>query len=157
MINPAAGPPLEVRPIAAEQTRPMRVEILRPASPVDDLVFPGDDDELTLHVGAFEEDGELLGITSVYAESRADSVAPAPMEWRLRGVATAPSARRRGVGSALMAACLDHVEQHGGDLVWCNARTPAVAFYTAHGFVVTSEEFEIEGAGPHHVMERRLG
>jgi predicted GNAT family N-acyltransferase len=40
--------------------------------------------------------------------------------------------------------------------VWCNARTPARAFYERAGFRTVSDEFELPEIGPHYVMELRL-
>ena len=144
-----------VRPITAAETRPMRAEILRPGFPAEDLAFAGDDDERTLHVGAFVGD-RLVGITSVYEDARPESPPGTRGEWRLRGVATAADARRMGIGSALAERCLEHVLAHGGTLLWCNARTPAIPFYEAHGFKRVGHEFDPGGVGPHYVMQRRL-
>jgi predicted GNAT family N-acyltransferase len=33
--------------------------------------------------------------------------------------------------------------------IWCNARVSAMGFYRKAGWTVESEEFEIEGVGPH--------
>ena len=38
-----------------------------------------------------------------------------------------------------------------------NARTLAVPFYRAHGFVSVGEEFEIPDVGPHFVMRGEVG
>ena len=138
---------MDVRPIGAEETRPLRHAVLRPGWPWADTVYPGDDEPATLHLGAFDGD-RLIGIASLYREprpGRADG-------WRLRGRATAVEARGRGAGRALVAASLAHVASQGGGEIWCNARTPAVPFYAAAGLDVVSDEFEVPGIGPHVVM-----
>jgi ribosomal protein S18 acetylase RimI-like enzyme len=68
-------------------------------------------------------------------------------------MATDAGARGRGLGGAVLAALIEHAREHGAARVWCNARTPARAFYERAGFHVTSEEFEIAPIGPHFVME----
>lgn len=153
MTTPATH--LEIRDISAAETRSMRGRILRPGAAPTELEFPGDDDPLTLHVGAYL-DGEQVGITSVYEERRPDAPHDTRGEWRLRGVATDASVRRTGVASRIMDRCLEHIAAHDGHLVWCNARTPAVDFYRAHGFSILGEEFHIPGAGPHYFAERDL-
>jgi GNAT superfamily N-acetyltransferase len=151
-----AAQPVSVRAVEAAETRDMRARILRPGEPPEALAFPGDDDPLTLHVSAYLGD-EQVGITSVYREQRPGADPAGTDEWRLRGVATDERARRRGVASRIMERCTEHVLAHGGRLVWCNARTPAVPFYLAHGFSVVGDEFEIEHVGPHYVMQVELG
>jgi predicted GNAT family N-acyltransferase len=141
---------MEVRPVGPDDVRPLRHSILRAGQSWEDTAYPGDDDPATVHLGAFEDD-RLVGIASLYREDRPGA---AEGGWRLRGMATSPDVRGRGGGRALLAACVAHVAANGGGEVWCNARTPAAGFYTAAGFAVLSEEFDIPGIGPHVVMSR---
>jgi ribosomal protein S18 acetylase RimI-like enzyme len=72
-------------------------------------------------------------------------------------MATAPSARRSGAGSAVLDALVAYAIARGASRVWCNARTPARSLYERAGFCVVSEEFELPDIGPHFVMERKMG
>lgn len=139
-----------VRPIPAQLTGPLRGDVLRPGQPPEASVYPGDDDLGTVHLGAYV-DGVLVGIASLYEEDRAGGPSRG---WRLRGMATAPAARRRGAGAALLAAAVEHVVAQGGSELWCNARMVAVEFYAWAGFTVVSDPFDIPGIGPHVVMRR---
>jgi GNAT superfamily N-acetyltransferase len=76
--------------------------------------------------------------------------------WRVRGMATEESARRRGAGTAVLAALLDHARGHGARSVWGNIRTPARSLYERAGFRTVSDEFELPGIGPHFRMELTL-
>jgi predicted GNAT family N-acyltransferase len=138
---------VEVRPIAAADTRPLRHRVLRPSQPLEATVYPGDDDPDTLHLGAFEGD-RLVGIASLYREARGDQAGG----WRLRGMATDPAFRGRGAGRALVAASVAHVAAHGGGELWCNARAVARSFYGRAGFDIVGDEFHIDDIGPHFVM-----
>lgn len=149
----SSGGTFAVRRVEAADVRPLRLEVLRPEQPAPAAVYPGDDDQTTVHVAAFDGGG-IVGIASLYAESRAGGPQPA---WRLRGMATSEQSRGRGVGRALLQFCIDEVVARGGGELWCNARTPAAEFYRRHGFEVVSEEFEIEGIGPHVVMSLAVG
>jgi ribosomal protein S18 acetylase RimI-like enzyme len=80
----------------------------------------------------------------------------APGSWRVRGMATAPPARGRGAGTAVLGALLDHAAAAGAERVWCNVRVGARSLYERAGFHVTSEEFDLPEIGPHLVMERDL-
>ena len=144
-----------IEPIIVEDVRPVRLELLRaPGTDPALVVYPHDDDDDTLHLGCKVFD-EICAISTVHREP-ASFNPDLPDAWRLRGVATAPLLRRRGVGRIMMMTCLQHAWELGGQLVWCNARTPAVAFYESLGFLLESDEFEIPGIGPHRVMWRPL-
>ena len=135
-----------IRPVTAEDIRPLRHRVLRPGQAYLETRYPGDD--AGVHFGAF--DGErLVGIASLYQEDRAGGPAGG---WRLRGMATDPDVRGAGYGAALLAGCVEHVIGAGGSEVWCNARMTAVGFYRRAGFEVASEEFDVPGIGPHVVM-----
>jgi len=69
-------------------------------------------------------------------------------------MATAPEWRRRGVGSALLAAVIDHVATNGGGLLWCNARLGALGFYERAGFQARGDAWEEPVIGPHVAMWR---
>lgn len=140
-----------IRPVAAEDVRPLRHRILRPEQPLEATVYPGDDLPGSVHLGAFDGD-RLVGIASLYHEPRAGT----DDGWRLRGMATEAEARGRGLGAALLTACLEHVAAAGGGELWCNARDAAIGFYRRAGFDVISAEFDIPGIGPHVVMRRAV-
>lgn len=142
---------MTVRSISASRTRGLRHAVLRPGEPWDACAYPGDYDLETLHVGAFAG-GALVGVASVYRQAPPGQDDPGA--WRLRGMATDPGARGQGHGAALLGACIGHVARMGGRVLWCNARTPATAFYTRHGFTVHAEVFEIPPIGPHVLMDR---
>ena len=135
-----------IRPVTAEEVRPLRHRVLRPGQAFEETVYPGDD--AGVHLGAFSED-HLVGIASLYREDRAGGRAGG---WRLRGMATDAGVRGSGFGAALLAGCLEYVAGAGGSELWCNARMVAVGFYRRAGFEVVSEEFDVPGIGPHVVM-----
>ncbi len=139
-----------IRPVTAEDIRPLRHRVLRPGQAFLATRYPGDD--AGVHLGAFDGD-RLVGIASLYQEDRAGGPAGG---WRLRGMATDPDVRGAGFGAALLAACLQHGAGAGGSEVWCNARMAAVGFYLRAGFVVVSEEFDVPGIGAHVVMTRTV-
>ena len=142
-----------IRRIDAAETRPLRHAILRPNQPFEATVYPLDDQPESGHFGAFLEN-RLVGVASVFHEARPGD--GDPRAWRLRGMATYEEHRGQGIGSALMQACLGHIRNHGGATLWFNARTTAAGFYRRFGFIVQGEVFDIEGIGPHVVMELSL-
>lgn len=144
---------MEMRPITAEETRPIRREVLKPGLPDAAVHLPGDEDPDTLHLGAFEGEA-LVGIATFFPD-------PVPgdgrtTDWRLRGMATLERVRNQGVGGLLLEDGVARVRRAGAARVWCNGRTRARGFYERHGFVVVGDEFEIPHSGPHFVFVRPL-
>jgi ribosomal protein S18 acetylase RimI-like enzyme len=71
-------------------------------------------------------------------------------------MAVSPALQGRGVGSRLVTWALDHARSLAAyEIVWCNARTPAVNFYSRLGFERVADEFVTEW-GPHYLMFRYL-
>jgi ribosomal protein S18 acetylase RimI-like enzyme len=134
---------LSVRPVEVDRTRPLRQSVLRPHQTLAEMASSEPSEAWA--VGAF--DGEELVAVGL--------VGPAgePGSWRVRGMATAPHARRRGAGAAVLEALVEHATRRGAERIWCQARTPARRLYEGAGFRVTSEEFELPDIGPHLVME----
>lgn len=152
-MNTVAAPPV-IREITADETITIRLPVLRAGMSRDAAVFPGDTDATTVHFGAFTA-GRLVGVASIYI-ARLPELPQVTDAWQLRGMATLPEAQRHGFGSALIRACLGAAHARGGQILWCNARTPARRFYLMHGFVVIGSEFEIPTAGPHVRMWRSV-
>jgi GNAT superfamily N-acetyltransferase len=80
-----------------------------------------------------------------------------PGWWRVRGMATAPEARGRGAGTAVLGALIEYAREQRATGVWCNARIGALTLYQRAGFAIVSERFEIPEIGPHYRMELSLG
>jgi GNAT superfamily N-acetyltransferase len=143
----------DLRQIDLDAARRLRHELLRPGRPTDELVFPGDDEPDSLHLGAFEEE-RLVGIATVIREAppgEGDDRA-----WRIRGMATLSEVRGRGYGGLLLERCVEHAVNHGGRVLWCNARAGAVGFYRRYGFTARGGVFDVPDLGPHYLMSRTL-
>lgn len=146
---------VEVRRVAAEVTFELRQRVLRPHQTVADMALPGDDDADTGHFAALTPTGQVVGTASVRREPPPWDVDASPA-WRLRGMATEEEWRGRGVGAGVLAAVVHHIAAHGGGLLWCNARTPAVRFYRRAGFTTIGEPWEDPLIGPHVAMQRQV-
>jgi GNAT superfamily N-acetyltransferase len=133
----------DVRRLPLADTRGLRQEILRPHQTVEELA--DHEPAGAVAFGAFQG-LELVAVGLVGPDGD-------PGDWRVRGMATAPQARGRGAGSAILNALVEHAIAHGATRVWCNARTPALTLYQRAGFVVASDEFDPPDIGPHYRME----
>ena len=97
------------------------------------------------HVLAWDARGEAVGT------GRIDFAAGG----KVGRVAVLASARRTGVGTALMEKLHELARSREAGTVWCNAQVSAVPFYLGLGYRIVSERFD--EAGIDHVrMERAL-
>lgn len=146
--NVPSEPGITVERVDAAVTYPLRQRVLRPGQPPSAARFAIDGDPSTASFAARTPDGDVVGTAVVYPEP-CPWMPDRPGAWRLRGMATAPHRRGRGVGSHVLRAALAHVAALGGDLVWCNARVPARPFYERAGFRVHGEPWSEPLIGPH--------
>lgn len=144
---------MEVKQIDAKDTLELRHKILRPNGDLESCQYPGDNDELTFHLGAYEDD-KLVSVASFYMDNHPQ--VPAEYQFRLRGMATDEDNRGQGMSSALLRTAFPLIKKNHVNTIWCNARTSAVGFYEKVGFKPIGEEFEIEGIGPHILMIKDL-
>jgi GNAT superfamily N-acetyltransferase len=138
----------EIRRITAAETISLRHPILRAGLARETAIFPGDEAETSVHLGAFAGDGQLVGVVTLHYVPLLDRPDFDPA-FQLRGMATLPEVRGQGAGRALVEACVTAAREAGAQWIWCNARTPAAGFYSRHGFKTTGGIFEIPTAGPH--------
>jgi GNAT superfamily N-acetyltransferase len=143
----------EVRAVEVSLVRPLRASVLRPGRPPESSVYPLDEDPRTIHVAAILG-GRVVSIGSAMPDGHPRE--PRPGDWRIRGMASEPGLRGRGLGGRVLARCERHVREHGGRRLWCNARIGARSFYERAGWMTEGEAFEIAGIGEHLVMARTL-
>ena len=147
--------------VASWTTWPLRQEVLRPARPVRDCIYPGEDDPRAAHAAAVSRESSPGRDFTVLAVGVVMPEAP-PWDpgvddgWRLRGMATRPSERGHGLGGRVLDLLVGHVGAGGGGLLWCNARSPALHLYERAGFVARGDVFELPEIGPHQVMWRTV-
>jgi GNAT superfamily N-acetyltransferase len=124
----------------------LRRRVLRPHESEEQVAAAMNHPDLVA-VGVVVDDGV---VACALAQPEA---CPDPVEggspWRLRGMATDPGHRGRGLGAAVLARLLDEAAARGADVVWCNARLPAVGLYRRAGFETLGEPWEEPVIGPH--------
>ncbi|HET7530061.1 MAG TPA: GNAT family N-acetyltransferase [Mycobacteriales bacterium] len=137
-----------VRRASAEEIFPLRHAVLRPGRPVTASVYA--QDEAAVHLGAWDE-GLLVGCATVFPDPwpGPDPAADAGA-WRLRGMAVEPTRQRTGVGRLVLTAAVRAAREAGAPLLWANARTAALPFYAAAGWVVAGAEFITPDTGLPH-------
>lgn len=146
--------PYVVERVPVADTYLLRALVLRNGGPPESARVPGDDHPEVATYAARSATGEVVGCVALFPEPSPEFPDDPRRGWRIRGMATAEGWRGRGVGSAVLAAALDHVRRSGGGLAWCNARTPARTLYERAGFQAIGEEWEDPEIGPHVRMWR---
>jgi GNAT superfamily N-acetyltransferase len=132
--------PVVVRPIAAADTHPLRKSVLRDNSPTAVLVFDGDNEPTTFHLGAFQGD-ELVGIAT-FVDRPCSNTPDATRAVQLRGMAVSPTLQSGGVGGELLGAAIEQLRADGVDVLWANARDAALGFYQGRlGMTVGDDAF----------------
>jgi GNAT superfamily N-acetyltransferase len=141
---------LSIVEIAAADTYPLRLEVLRNDTPSQEVAFDVDDLAGTFHLGV-HDGSRLVAVSTWTPQPHGDEAAV-----RLRGMATLPVMQGRGIGAILLEAGCARAATVA-PLVWARARDTALDFYLRHGFTVDGEGFVDESTGkPHHVITRRL-
>ncbi len=151
----AAPAGVRVRPVGAPEGQALRMAVLRPWQSPGEAMYEREGDPATAHYAALGGQDEVLAVGSVMEEVNPRE--PHEGDWRVRGMATEPELRGRGLGKLVLGALEEHAAKRGGRRLWCNARTGARAFYEREGWSVEGEEFEIAGIGPHFMMVKTLG
>lgn len=145
----------EVAKVPADLTWELRRTVLRPHETVAQLALADDDEATTGTFAALDEEGVVVGSARVALEAapfHRDGIEG--NQWRLRGMATREDLRHQGIGAAVLSRAIDHVAEHGGGLLWCNARVPAMSLYRRAGFVGHGDPWDDPDIGPHVVMWR---
>lgn len=145
---------MQIRRINAKDTYPIRHKMLRPGKPIEDCIFPGDDDEdQNFHLGAFVE-GKLVSIASFYYKE--NPAFEESNQYQLRGMSTLEDYQSQGHSSELLNTAFPIIKQNFCDILWCNARVSASGFYQKVGFEKLGEPFEIKATGSHVLMFKRV-
>ncbi|CAL2091871.1 GNAT family N-acetyltransferase [Tenacibaculum sp. 190524A05c] len=141
---------VSVKKITAQDTYPLRIEVLRKNIDLPHE-FEGDLDDSTIHVGVYDEN-QIVCI-GTFMENGIDDLKG--KQYQLRGMASSPEARGKGYGKLLLSFATNELEKLNVDFLWCNAREVAVKFYEKNEFLTIGERF-INKAGPHYKMYKPI-
>src|SRR5947207_2734781 len=117
--------------ISPEKTYSLRHSVLRPHQPLNECLFPGDDDPTNFHLGTFFDE-KLVSIGSFYQESTPKLTCS--IQYRLRGMATDPKFRGKGFGAQVIYSAYPLLNDRKCQALWFNAREVAFGFYEKLGF-----------------------
>ena len=136
-----------VRRATAEEVWPLRHAVLRAGLSFDTAKFDGDLNDTTRHFAVCSGQ-TVLSCLSLFQSTWNDSDA-----WQVRGMATAATHQRQGLGQLLLMFAINAARQEKPSWpFWCNARTTAIGFYEQAGWSIETAIFDIPTAGPHVKM-----
>lgn len=142
MIKILVGKPAEIQRL--------RNEVLWPHKTFENCLMEEDFLSTAFHVIAKNEFDEVVGTSTwMLQESERLSVHP---QYRLRAMAVAQEARRKGIGEQLVSFGLARCAERGVKVVWCDARKVAFEFYRSLNFSEFEDEYEIPIIGTHRFM-----
>jgi GNAT superfamily N-acetyltransferase len=152
---------VHVAPTTLDRIIDLRHRILRAGLPIKTAHFEGDEEPHTTHYAAFvtHEGGKPTGKPICCASFMLNMYDRVPA-WQLRGMATESVYQGQGVGRQLLEVAQrelgSHPEYAYVEMMWCNAREPAVKFYEKNGWKRRSDVFDIPTAGPHVKMTKDI-
>jgi GNAT superfamily N-acetyltransferase len=146
---------MKVLRISAQDTYPLRQQMLVPTHELKKAKFENDEDEdISFHLGAFS-DSKLVSVASFFYER--NPIFSDLHQYQLRGMATLPDFQAQGLSSELLSFAFPIIKQNFCTLLWCNARVSAIGFYEKVGFKkFNGEVFEIDEIGPHVLMFKNI-
>lgn len=146
---------MKVLRISAQDTYPIRQQVLVPNHELKKAKFEHDDDEdISFHLGAFK-DSKLVSVASFFYDR--NPLFPDQHQYQLRGMATLPGFQGQGLSSELLTTAFPIIRQNFCTLLWCNARVSAVGYYEKVGFKKLNDDiFEVDNIGPHILMYKQI-
>ena len=127
--------------ITADETLPIRHQVMWPNKPIDYVKLPNDNEGL--HFGLFL-DKKLISVISLFINDG---------EAQFRKFATLENYQGKGYGSILLNEIIQVAGKKSLKRIWCNARTNKMDYYKKFGMVVTDSTFR-KGGLDYVIMER---
>ena len=138
----------------SKQLWPLRNLVLWQHKDLLDCGIEPDLYQSTFHIGAIDDDDNILG-TATFINENNDNFSDI-VQYRLRAMATHPSARGTGLGKDIVLNGIEKLKQKKVDIVWCDARIEATGFYDKMGFKTMGDIYEVPEIGPHKLMYYQL-
>ena len=132
---------------------PLRMSVLRNATPSQDPRYDEDGLDGTVHLVVRDNDnrGDIIATSTWIPRPWPHDESEPAMQ--LRGMAVARKFQNRGLGGVLLGAGIDRARALGARYVWACARDSALYFYEHHCFTQVGDGFVDEATGfGHHLV-----
>jgi GNAT superfamily N-acetyltransferase len=149
---------VHIKRVSVDRIIDLRHRILRVGLPIETARFEGDEDPDTHHLAAFLSPEVEIPVGCASFMLNLYNKIPA---WQLRGMATEKDYRGQGIGRQILESAKEELvgseyQYARVEMMWCNARLPAIKFYENNGWKRVSGVFDILTAGPHIKMTKDI-
>ena len=142
-----------IQRISAAETYPVRHAELRKGRPLSSCAFEGDEQQSSIHLGAYAKD-KLVGVASFMKAPFSEQAEVTAMQ--VRGMAVLTRFHRQGIGAQILDFGEQMLKEQQVSILWMNARILALDFYKNLGYSILGNEFHIPEVGAHFKMWKYL-
>lgn len=137
---------IQFKQIKAAATYTVRHPVLRKGLSLSSCAFDRDEDNSTIHLGAYLEN-KAIGVLTLLTNNK---------DVQLRGMAVLETFQGKGIGKQLIAHAENLTQGHNICSLWMNARRIAIPFYERCGYRKQGDAFELPYGGTHFKMIKNL-
>jgi len=144
---------LSLKIVKSEDLLNLRSKILRNNLDPNLYRFPGDKEINSFHVGAFNGNTLIGGVSVMKNECKKKEL---PNCFQLRGLFVDKEFQHNGIGKTIVNFVENRLRDSGVNYLWMNARESAVLFYLKLNYSNSKISYVINEIGLHYLMYKKL-
>ena len=144
---------LSLKIVKSEDLLNLRSKILRNNLDPNLCRFPGDKDINSFHIGAFNGNTLIGGVSVMKNECKKKEL---PNCFQLRGLFVDKEFQHNGIGKTIVNFVENRLRDSGVNYLWMNARESAVLFYLKLNYSNSKISYVINEIGLHYLMYKKL-
>jgi GNAT superfamily N-acetyltransferase len=144
---------LSLKIVKSDDLLNLRSKILRNNLDPNLCRFPGDKEINSFHVGAFNGNTLIGGVSVIKNECKKKEL---PNCFQLRGLFVDKEFQHNGIGKTIVNFVENRLRDSGVNYLWMNARESAVLFYLKLNYSNSKISYVINEIGLHYLMYKKL-
>ena len=144
---------LSLKIVKSEDLLNLRSKILRNNLDPNLCRFPGDKEINSFHVGAFNGNTLIGGVSVMKNECKKKEL---PNCFQLRGLFVDKEFQHNGIGKTIVNFVENRLRDSGVNYLWMNARESAILFYLKLNYSNSNISYLINEIGLHYLMYKKL-
>jgi GNAT superfamily N-acetyltransferase len=144
---------LSLKIVKSDDLLNLRSKILRNNLDPNLCRFPGDKEINSFHVGAFNGNTLISGVSVMKNECKKKEL---PNCFQLRGLFVHKEFQHNGIGKTIVNFVENRLRDIGVNYLWMNARESAVLFYLKLNYSNSKISYVINEIGLHYLMYKKL-
>ena len=144
---------LSLKIVKSDDLLNLRSKILRNNLDPNLCKFPGDKEINSFHVGAFNGNTLIGGVSVMKNECKKKEL---PNCFQLRGLFVDKEFQHNGIGKTIVNFVENRLRDSGVNYLWMNARESAVLFYLKLNYSNSKISYVINEIGLHYLMYKKL-